>query len=40
MPAPLGNQYAIGNQGGRPRIHKRDELAKKLDGVKDLIQLI
>lgn len=30
MPAPPGNQYALGNQGGRPRIHKREELMQDL----------
>lgn len=30
MPAPFGNQNAIGNEGGRPRIHKREELLQKL----------
>jgi hypothetical protein len=32
MPAPKGNQYAIGNKGGRPPIFKSPkELAKKVD---------
>jgi hypothetical protein len=30
MPAPPGNQFAVGNSGGRPRIHKREELMKDL----------
>lgn len=32
MPAPKGNQYAIGNKGGRPPIFKKPrDLAKKVD---------
>jgi hypothetical protein len=31
MAAPKGNQYALGNEGGRPREHDRIAYAKSLD---------
>lgn len=30
MAAPKGNQYALGNEGGRPRIHDREDIARQL----------
>ena len=39
MPAPKGNQYAIGNKGGRPPIFKNaKQLAKKVDAYFEYIK--
>jgi hypothetical protein len=39
MPAPKGNQYAIGNKGGRPPVFKSPKaLAKKVDAYFIYIQ--